>query len=149
MNRDSERPRRLRVSALAAVANPSYTRLDTWNLLDDACRQLLAVHRAGMDTTHEAARVKKWLDRLASYERYWLYPGAAKLAEFRGYLADLATELLSDGVALAVRLLSDYGDRAALFDTSASLADQELEARVRGYLLPGETVSMQHFIAER
>ena len=42
-----------------------------------------------------------------------------KLEEFRGYLADLATELLSDGVALAVRLLSDYGDRAALFDTSA------------------------------
>ena len=31
----------------------------------------------------------------------------------------------------------------------ATLADQELEQRVRGYLLPGETVSMQHFIAER
>ena len=131
MNRDRERPRRLRVSALAAVANPSYSRVDTWNLLDDACRQLLTVHRAGLDTTQEASRVKKWLDRLGAYERYWLYPGAAKLEEFRGYLADLATELLSDGVALAVRLLSDYGDRAALFDTSGSLADQELEARVR------------------
>jgi predicted MFS family arabinose efflux permease len=31
----------------------------------------------------------------------------------------------------------------------ATLADQELEQRVRSYLLPGETVSMQHFIAER
>ncbi len=31
----------------------------------------------------------------------------------------------------------------------ATLADQELEQRVRAYLLPGETVSMQHFIAER
>ena len=39
MNRDGAHPRRLRVSALAAVANPSYTRIDTWNLLDDACRQ--------------------------------------------------------------------------------------------------------------
>lgn len=38
MNPNSVRPRRLHVSALAAVANPSYTRLDTWNLLDDACR---------------------------------------------------------------------------------------------------------------
>lgn len=32
MNPNSVRPRRLHVSALAAVANPSYTRLDTWNL---------------------------------------------------------------------------------------------------------------------
>ncbi len=31
----------------------------------------------------------------------------------------------------------------------ATLADQELEQRVRAYLLPGEAVSMQHFIAER
>jgi hypothetical protein len=31
----------------------------------------------------------------------------------------------------------------------ATLADRELEQRVRGYLLPGEAVSMQHFIAER
>jgi hypothetical protein len=31
----------------------------------------------------------------------------------------------------------------------ATLADQDLEQRVRAYLLPGETVSMQHFIAER
>jgi hypothetical protein len=31
----------------------------------------------------------------------------------------------------------------------ATQADQELEQRVRAYLLPGETVSMQHFIAER
>ena len=53
-------------------------------------------------------------------------PAGAKLEEFRGYLADLATELLSERVALAVRLLSDYGDRAALFDTSVSLGDQEL-----------------------
>jgi arginine decarboxylase len=131
MNRDSQRPRRLSVSALAAVANPSYSRLDTWNLLDDACRHLLAVHRGGLDTTQAAARVKKLLNRLGSYERYWLYPGAAKLQEFRGYLADLATELLCDGVSMAVRLLSDYGDRAALFDTSASLADQELVAKAR------------------
>lgn len=42
MNPNSVRPRRLHVSALAAVANPSYTRLDTWNLLDDACRHLFS-----------------------------------------------------------------------------------------------------------
>ena len=31
----------------------------------------------------------------------------------------------------------------------ATLADQELEARVRSFLLSGEAVTMQHYIAER
>jgi MFS family permease len=31
----------------------------------------------------------------------------------------------------------------------ATLADQELEARVRAFVPPGETVTMQHYIAER
>ena len=131
MNSDSGQPRRLRVSSLSAVANPSYTRIDTWNLLDDACHHLHVVHRAGLATTHEAARAKRLLDRLGAYERYWLYPGAANLEAFRGYLADLATERLTDEVSLAVRLLSEYGDRAALFDMLAPLADQELEARAK------------------
>jgi arginine decarboxylase len=131
MRRASGRPRRLRVSALAAVANPAYTRIDTWNLLDDACRQLAAVDRAGLDTTKEAARVQRLLDRLGAYERYWLYPGAANLESFREYLADLATEQLTEAVSQAVRLLSEYGDRAAQFDPTASLPDQELVARAK------------------
>ena len=131
MHRASGRTRRLRVSSLAAVANPSYTRIDTWNLLDDACRHLAAVHRAGLDTTQKVARAKRLLDRLTAYERYWLHPGAANLEAFRDYLADLATERLADEVSLAVRLLSEYGDRAALFDMAAPLADQELVARAR------------------
>ena len=131
MDRDSGRPRRLRVSSLAAVANPSYTRIDTWNLLDDACHHLATAQRAGMDTGQKVARVTRLLDRLAAYERYWLYPGAANLEAYRGYLADLATERLADEVSLAVRLLSEYGDRAALFDTASPLADQELVARAK------------------
>ncbi|MFE9319562.1 aminotransferase class I/II-fold pyridoxal phosphate-dependent enzyme [Nocardia sp. NPDC052278] len=131
MHRNGERPKGLSVSALAAVANPSYSRIDTWNLLDDACRRLADVNSAGLDTTHEAARVRRLLDRLGAYERYWLYPGAARLAAFRGYLADLATVRLTEEVSLAVRLLSEYGDGTAVFDTSAPLADQELVARAR------------------
>jgi arginine decarboxylase len=131
MYRGDGRPRRLCVSALAAVANPSYSRIDTWNLLDDACRQLANVARAGLDTTHEAARVKRLLNRLSAYERYWLFPGPANLAKFCGYLESLATVRLTDEVSLAVRLLSEYGDRAALFDTSEPLADQELVARAK------------------
>ncbi|MBY8857132.1 aminotransferase class I/II-fold pyridoxal phosphate-dependent enzyme [Nocardia sp. CA2R105] len=131
MHRDDERPKRLSVSALAAVANPSYSRIDTWNLLDDACHRLADVSRAGLDTTHEAARVRRLLDRLGAYERYWLYPGAARLAAFRGYVADLATVQITEEVALAVRLLSEYGDGAVVFDTSAPLADQELVARTK------------------
>ena len=37
----------------------------------------------------------------------------------------------AEEVSLAVRLLSEYGDRAALFDTAAPLADQELVARAK------------------
>ena len=114
MDRDGRHPRRLRVSALAAVANPSYSRIDTWNLLDDACHQLAVVDRAGMDTAHEAARVRRLLNRLSAYERYWIYPGPENLATYCGYLDQLATVSLAEQVSLAVRLLSEYGDRAAL-----------------------------------
>ncbi|WP_083962481.1 aminotransferase class I/II-fold pyridoxal phosphate-dependent enzyme [Hoyosella altamirensis] len=131
MNRTTWRPRRLRVSALAAVANPSYQREDTWNLLDDACRQLAAVHQAGLSTQQEHARVRRLLDRLGAYERYWLYPGAANLAEFRRQLDGMETERLAEQVSLTVRLLSEYGDRTALFDSSIPLPDQELVARAK------------------
>src|SRR3984893_16085030 len=131
MTRDSAQSRRLRVSALAAVANPSYTRIDTWNQLDDACHQLAVVDRAGMDTAHEAARGRRLLNRLSASERYWIYPGPENLATYCSYLDQLATVSLAEQVSLAVRLLSEYGDRAALFDTSSSLADQELVSRAK------------------
>ncbi|MDD4867972.1 MAG: amino acid decarboxylase [Mycobacterium sp.] len=131
MNRHRARPRRLRVSALAAVANPSYTRLDTWNLLDDACRHLAEVDLGKLDIDHDLARVRRLMDRLAAYERYWLYPGAGNLATFRAHLESLSTVRLAEEVSLAVRLLSEYGDRAGLFDTSSSLAEQELVAQAK------------------
>ncbi|OBJ52572.1 aminotransferase class I/II-fold pyridoxal phosphate-dependent enzyme [Mycobacterium sp. 1423905.2] len=131
MNEYSSRPRRLRVSALAAVANPSYTRIDTWNMLDDACCHLAEVDLAGLDKTHDLAKVKRLMDRLDAYERYWLYPGAANLATFRAHLESLSTVRLAEEVALAVRLLSEYGDRTALFDIAAPLAEQELVARAK------------------
>lgn len=129
--RYTTQPRRLRVSALAAVANPSYARVDTWNLLDDACRHLAEVDLAGLDKTHDVARVKRLMDRIAAYERYWLYPGAANLAVFRAHLESLSTVRLTEEVSLAVRLLGEYGDRAGLFDTSVPLDDQELVAQAK------------------
>jgi arginine decarboxylase len=131
MTRDSAQSRRLRVSALAAVANPSYTRIDTWNQLDDACRHLAEVDLAGLDIAHDVARVKRLMDRIGAYERYWLYPGAENLAIFRAHLESHSTVRLTEEVSLAVRLLSEYGDRTALFDTCAPLADQELVARAK------------------
>ncbi|MCV7384411.1 aminotransferase class I/II-fold pyridoxal phosphate-dependent enzyme [Mycolicibacter longobardus] len=125
------RHRRLRVSALAAVANPSYSRVDTWNLLDDACRELAAVDRAGLDTAHHVAQARRLMHRLGAFERYWLFPGATRLAAFRNYLEAMATVSLSEQVSLVVRLLSDYGDRAALFDIGSPLSDQELVAQAR------------------
>ena len=69
-----DRPRRLRVSSLAAVANPAYSRVDTWNLLDNACRTLAFAERDRRDTTQPEARARRLIDRLAAFERYWLYP---------------------------------------------------------------------------
>src|SRR3984957_12581822 len=131
MNPYSAYSLRLRVSSLAAVANPSYTRIDTWNLLDDACRHLAEVDLAALDKSHDVAKVRRLMDRLNAYERYWLYPGAANLATFRAHLESLSTVRLAEEVSLAVRLLSEYGDRTALFDLSAPLADQEVVAQAK------------------
>ena len=114
------------------MANPAYSRVDTWNLLDDACRTLAVAERDGLDTAAPEARVRRLLDRLAAYERYWLFPGAAALETFRDDIDDGATERLVEDVSLAVRLLSDYGDQAVLFDASTRLSDQELVSRTRG-----------------
>src|SRR5260370_8406592 len=104
MNRDNARPRRLRVSALAAVANPSYTRIDTWNLLDDACRHLAEVDLAGLDTTHDIAKVKRLMDRIGAYERYWLYPGPENLASSRAHLETNSTLRPPPHISLPLRL---------------------------------------------
>src|SRR5271156_6795215 len=104
MSSDRIHARRLRVSALAAVANPSYTRIDTWNLLDNACRRLAEVDLAGLDKVHEVAKVKRLMDRIGAYERYWLYPGAQNLATFRAHVDSLSTVRLTEEVQLAVRL---------------------------------------------
>ena len=117
---------------MAAVANPAYSRVDTWNLLDDACRTLAVAERDGLDTAAPEARVRRLLDRLAAFERYWLFPGAAALETIRDDIDDGATERLVEDVSLAVRLLSDYGDQAVLFDASTRLSDQELVSRTRG-----------------
>lgn len=84
-------PRRLQVSALAAMANPSSQRLDNWHLLDDATQQLAAVHRGGLDYTKERERVRRLLERLGSYERFWLYPGPKALEELTGLLNTMDT----------------------------------------------------------
>ncbi|NMO02338.1 aminotransferase class I/II-fold pyridoxal phosphate-dependent enzyme [Gordonia sp. TBRC 11910] len=131
MEKSVKGARRLRVSALAGVANPSYQRLDTWNLLDDASRKLVAVHRAGLDTSSDVMRVRRLLYRLSTYERYWLYPGPDRVERYGRYLDDMETERLADQVNLAARLLAEYGDRAALFDEASALDDQELIARAR------------------
>ncbi len=111
------------------MANPSSQRLDVWHLLDDATQQLAAVHRAGLDTAVEERRVRRQLDRLAAYERYWLYPGQERLARLRDHLDDMDTVELAEQANLAARLLEEYGDRAALFDDDAPLEEQELVAR--------------------
>ena len=58
-------------------------------------------------------------------------PGAKLLATFQEQLASGETGRLADEVALAVRLLSEYGDRTVLFDPSAPIAEQELVARAK------------------
>ena len=133
----SGRERRLNVSALAAMVNPSSQRVDVWHLLDDATQQLAAVHRAGYDTSVEASKVLRLLNRLAAYERFWLFPGARWLKRLQGHLEAMDTIALAAQANLVARLLAEYGDRAALFDTSESLAEQELVG-------PGDAAAVLH-----
>jgi arginine decarboxylase len=123
------RDRRLCVSTLAAMVNPSSQRLDVWHLLDDATQQLAAVDRAGYDTEIETAKVRRLLDRLAGYERFWLFPGTKWLDHLHQQLTLGDTAGLAAQTNLAARLLEEYGDRAAMFDLTASLPEQELVAR--------------------
>ena len=125
----SQRPPRLKVSALAAMANPSSQRIDVWHLLDDATQQLAAVHHAGLDTALEEDRVRRQLDRLSAYEGFWLYPGLERLNRLREHLDVMDTAELAEQTALAARLLEEYGDRAALFDDDEPLEEQELIAK--------------------
>ena len=57
MHPNGERAKKLHVSALAAVANPSHSRIDTCNMLHAACHQHAEMERAGMDTALQMARV--------------------------------------------------------------------------------------------
>lgn len=129
LSRRTGQRRRLRVSMVTAMANPSAHRVDTWHLLDDATQQLAAVHQADLQTRAEQARVRRLLDRLAGYERFWLFPGPTTVERLRGHLSSMDTAQLAEQASLAVRLLAEYGERAALFDTTGPLAGQELAAR--------------------
>ena len=51
------------------------------------------------------ARVKRLMDRLGAYERYWLYPGAQNLATFRAHLESLSTVRLTEEVSLPGRFV--------------------------------------------
>jgi arginine/lysine/ornithine decarboxylase len=101
------------VSPLAAVANPSYARVDTWNQLDDACRHLAELHRAGDDITHDLVKAARLMDRIGAYERYWLYPGAENRSSVH-YLLDVLR-----------RIALDFEHQAS----AASAADRALQQR--------------------
>src|SRR4051812_9070557 len=147
---DGVRPR-LHVSALAAVANPSYQRNDTWNLLDDAWRHLAALDRAGRSTVAAEAAVRSLIDQLSAYERYWLFPGPARLATYRTQLDEMKTELLAVEVTQAVRFLAEYSHQAAPFDNKTPLASLTLTTKPQQrytVLLADNSDSLSHNLAE-
>ncbi len=88
--------------------------------------------------------------------------GAADVPAFLDAAELLRAPRRRDGATLW-RLYRDLGDPTRYVErfivtswadylhqrSRATLADQELEARVRDHLLPGTPVSMQHYIAER
>jgi arginine decarboxylase len=150
---DDFRPR-LDVSALAAMANPAYQRQDTWNLLDDACRHLAAADRAGRPTAPAEETVRRLIEQLSAYERYWLFPGPVRLAAYRAHLDDMRTELLAVEVTQAVRFIAEYGDNAPPFDDTTPLVNLELtpgsdpQERCYTVLLADDSESLRHNLAE-
>jgi hypothetical protein len=125
-----------------------------------------------MGEAHEVTLATRWDDYFVADEPH---PEAGPVAVELGYrvaaehseasldaLAQLRAPRKRDGATFwrAYRDLFDpsrYVERFIVTSwadyphqrSRATLADQQLEQRVRAYLLPGEKVSMQHFIAER
>lgn len=136
------------------MANPSYRRHDTWNLLDDACRHLAALDRAGRPTATAESVVRRLLDQLGAYERYWLFPGAARLATYRAHLDDMKTEHLAVEVTQAVRFIADFGDNAPSFDDMTPLAGLDLpteaqpQRRCYTVLLADDSESLRHNLSD-
>ena len=91
---------------------------------------------------------------------YRIQPGEAE--NFLGQVSALRAPRQRDG-ATFWRIYRDLGDPTRYVErfivtswadylhqrARATLADQELESRVREFLVPGEAVTMQHYIAER
>ena len=105
MLRNSTRPRRLRVSALAAVANPSFQRIDTWHLLDDAAKQLAAVDRAGGNPRWRSASLPRLAPRPNVAARG---PAQARTAHCRGGREALDLKLSSDNRLQRARRRSSF-----------------------------------------
>jgi len=96
-----------------------------WQSLEEAGRRL-ATAGAGRSTAADTTRVTALLAQLATYERYWLYPGEGGLRRLQDLLVDGDTVRLVDEITNAVQLLTTYGDRAATFDPGRPPGDQEL-----------------------
>jgi len=80
---------------MATVANPSYQRVDSWHLLDDAAQQLAAVHRAGLPHAREMGRSDG--RRIASVPTNGIgsTPGAGTLAKLLSHPDDGETDRLA------------------------------------------------------
>ena len=105
---------------MAATANPSYTRRHLASARRCEPGIWPAVHPApGSTSPGRRPGSSACSGRLAAYERFWLYPGSEQPGD-----ASEVTSRSTPGAprrgstSLAVRLLSEYGDRAALFDTA-------------------------------
>ena len=125
-----------------------------------------------MGEAHDVTPVSTWDEMRLSYEPdpeagpvavemgYRVHPGNAE--DFLDAISQLRAPRRRDG-ATFWRIYRDLGDPSRYVErfivtswadylhqrARATLADQEIEAHVRSFLLEGESVTMQHYIAER
>ena len=125
-----------------------------------------------MGETGEVTPATPWEDLFLSYEPdpeagpvavelgYRVHPGNAQ--DFLDAISQLRAPRRRDG-ATFWRIYRDLGDPSRYVErfivtswadylhqrARATLADHEIEAHVRGFLLAGESVTVQHYIAER
>ena len=125
-----------------------------------------------MGDAQQVTPVSSWEELFLSYEPdpeagpvavemgYRVHPGNA--VDFLDAISQLRAPRRRDG-ATFWRIYRDLGDPSRYVErfivtswadylhqrARATLADQEIEAHVRSFLLEGESVTMQHYIAER
>ncbi len=109
--------------------NASQLRVDTWNRLKDAAKNLAERYKVNKDIATLRQSVAELFEILAPIESYWTFPGKEILAQLEHFFEQAEYGQLSNAVVLVVRMLVSESYRSITTSTPPIIQD-----KVSGYL---------------